>query len=77
MEALELVDNPHANNKKGKTAKLDAESCIGCGVCAYKCPSDSLTLVRRAEVTTPPQNPREYNRRYMVYREEAKQKKHA
>jgi electron transport complex protein RnfB len=31
-------------NKTGKVSRANVDLCIGCGVCAYKCPSRSLTL---------------------------------
>jgi Fe-S-cluster-containing hydrogenase component 2 len=29
---------------------LDAEKCIGCGLCAYHCSQKALTMVRAAEM---------------------------
>lgn len=75
MGALTLEPTPDAQNKKGTVASVDRGSCIGCGVCAYKCPSKSLTLERREQTVDPPQNPREYTRRYLAHREEAKRRK--
>jgi Fe-S-cluster-containing hydrogenase component 2 len=40
MEALHLED---------EVAVLDADKCIGCGLCVTTCPSESLTLVRKPE----------------------------
>ena len=47
MKALSLVKSASARNKKGKAPRLDPNRCIGCGVCAYKCPTQSLTLIHR------------------------------
>jgi NAD-dependent dihydropyrimidine dehydrogenase PreA subunit len=47
-------------NQTGKAAGLDTERCIGCGVCAYKCPSRSLTLSRNAVEHHPPQTGRDW-----------------
>ena len=43
-------------NKRGKVAMLNPDLCIGCGVCAYKCPSKSLVLQRRVTIQHPPVN---------------------
>ena len=62
MEALDLEDDPEAKdritvvgnkelkNKKGKVSVANVDVCIGCGVCAYKCPTKSLILKRRPTV---------------------------
>jgi Na+-translocating ferredoxin:NAD+ oxidoreductase subunit B len=47
-------------NKTGKAAVLNLEQCIGCGVCAYKCPSHSLTLARNEVEHHPPQTGRDW-----------------
>jgi len=47
-------------NKTGKASELDPERCIGCGVCAYKCPSQSLTLQRNQLEHHPPQTGRDW-----------------
>jgi NAD-dependent dihydropyrimidine dehydrogenase PreA subunit len=59
MEALRLEPSPEAKNKTGKAAVLDPEKCIGCGVCAHKCPTNSLVLQRREKT----QDPRDYLQR--------------
>jgi MinD superfamily P-loop ATPase len=38
---------------------LNPDLCIGCGVCAYKCPTQSLVLERREVIEHPPKNARE------------------
>jgi len=47
-------------NKTGRSAVLDPELCIGCGVCAYKCPSQSLALARNHVEHHPPQTGRDW-----------------
>ena len=47
-------------NKTGKIAELNPERCIGCGICAYKCQSQSLTLARNQVEHHPPQTGREW-----------------
>jgi Na+-translocating ferredoxin:NAD+ oxidoreductase subunit B len=32
---------------EGDELKLDANRCIGCGLCMYTCPADSLKLIKR------------------------------
>ncbi|MFC1861141.1 4Fe-4S binding protein [Chloroflexota bacterium] len=47
-------------NKTGEIAVINTESCIGCGVCAYKCSTKSLVLDRCEVITYPPKDSREY-----------------
>ena len=65
MEALHLEESGLANNKFGKVSVLTPQRCIGCGVCAYKCPSKALVLERRTETTEPPRDVLEYVRLFM------------
>jgi NAD-dependent dihydropyrimidine dehydrogenase PreA subunit len=76
MEAIQLEDAPETinrvttvttekgrselKNKRGKVAVVNTGHCFGCGVCAYKCPTGSLILERRAAVEPPPRDGREY-----------------
>ena len=53
-------------NKTGKVSELDPERCIGCGVCAYKCPSQSLTLARKKVEHHPPQTGRDWVMQFMA-----------
>ena len=53
-------ENKELKNKKGKIAELESDLCIGCGVCAYKCPSNSLSLQKLAKISHPPKDMREY-----------------
>jgi len=73
MEALKLVDSPDAQNKTGKVAELNTERCIGCGVCAYKCPTKSLVLQRREIVYDPPNSMAEYGMRFVMDRQAAQE----
>jgi electron transport complex protein RnfB len=47
-------------NKTGKVSELNIDLCIGCGVCAYKCQSRSLSLVRNEEAHHPPRTGRDW-----------------
>ena len=76
MYLLSLEDEPEAKdrvtvvvreegkkelkNKTGKVATVNLDPCIGCGVCVYKCPSQSLVLERKRVVNHPPKDPIEY-----------------
>jgi formate hydrogenlyase subunit 6/NADH:ubiquinone oxidoreductase subunit I len=71
MEALRLESSAAAKNKTGKVAVLDPGLCIGCGVCAHKCPTHSLVLEKRERMADPPVDPRDYMRRYLAEKQEA------
>jgi NAD-dependent dihydropyrimidine dehydrogenase PreA subunit len=47
-------------NKASKVVALKPECCIGCGVCAYKCATQSLVLERREVIRHPPKDGNEY-----------------
>ena len=49
-------------NKMGRVSVNNPDLCIGCGVCAYKCPTQSLVLERREVTEEPPKDAREYAR---------------
>ncbi len=53
-------------NKRGRVSVVNPDFCIGCGVCAYKCPSYSLVLERREAIHHPPTDVREYTRLVMA-----------
>jgi len=68
MEVLRLEDSPEARNETGKVAVLDSLLCIGCGVCAHTCPTQSLVLERREVIVDPPEDARDYMKRFMAER---------
>ena len=45
MDALEL---------RRSVAVVNAERCIGCGVCVTTCPTTAIELVRRGDARVPP-----------------------
>ena len=47
-------------NKGGKVSVANTDFCIGCGVCAYKCPTKSLLLEHREVTHHPPKDASEY-----------------
>ncbi len=47
-------------NKTGKVSVVNPDLCVGCGVCAYKCSTQSLVLERREAIQDPPKDVREY-----------------
>ena len=53
-------------NKTGKVSVVNPDLCIGCGVCAYKCPTKSLVLERREIIEVPPKDAREYVKRVVT-----------
>jgi NAD-dependent dihydropyrimidine dehydrogenase PreA subunit len=69
MEALHLEKSLKAQNKTGKVAVLNPNLCIGCGVCAHKCPTQSLVLEHREAIVDPPQDVRDYMRRFQADRQ--------
>jgi len=50
-------------NKKGQVAVVNTDICIGSGVCAYKCSTESLVLKRCEVITHPPKDGREFRGR--------------
>jgi formate hydrogenlyase subunit 6/NADH:ubiquinone oxidoreductase subunit I len=61
-------------NRKGRVSELDPGRCIGCGVCVYKCPTQSLSLKRTQADHHPPQTGRDWIMRYMEDIKAARQK---
>jgi ferredoxin len=55
-------------NKTGKVSELNVDLCIGCGVCAYKCQSGSLSLVRNEAEHQPPRTMRDWAVEFMTTR---------
>ena len=47
-------------NKMGRVAVNDPGLCIGCGVCAYKCSTQSLVLERQEVIKDPPKDRRDH-----------------
>ena len=47
-------------NKQGKVAVVNPDLCVGCGVCAYKCSTQSLVLEHRDVIEDPPENMFQY-----------------
>lgn len=39
-----------------ETAEVDAEKCLGCGLCNMVCPTESLSMIRRDEIAEPKRN---------------------
>jgi len=60
------ADNKELKNKSGKVSVVNPDFCIGCGVCAYKCPSNSLVLERKEVIEHPPKDMREHMRLVMA-----------
>jgi Na+-translocating ferredoxin:NAD+ oxidoreductase subunit B len=52
-------------NKTGKISEVNINLCIGCGVCAYKCPSKSLSLHRNMADHHPPESGRDWVVQFM------------
>jgi formate hydrogenlyase subunit 6/NADH:ubiquinone oxidoreductase subunit I len=53
-------------NKRGRVSLVNTDLCIGCGVCAYKCPSKSLVLERQEVIHHPAKDAREYTRLFIA-----------
>jgi electron transport complex protein RnfB len=66
VRALRLDPCPLEANTRGEAATLDADRCLGCGVCVHKCPTKSLILVRREEIHHPPEDMREWMKRWII-----------
>jgi ferredoxin len=58
------VGNKELKNKKGKVSVANINVCIGCGVCAYKCPTKSLKLERREAIEHPPKDAGEWMKQW-------------
>ena len=60
IETADEKGKKELKNKSGKVSAVNSDFCIGCGVCAYKCPSKSLVLEKREVIHHPPKDVREY-----------------
>jgi len=60
VPAKDKKGNVKLKNKSGKVAVVNPDLCIGCGVCAYKCSTQSIVLERRETIQDTPKNAREY-----------------
>ena len=71
MEPWETVTEKglrELTNKTSKVSELNIDLCIGCGVCAYKCQSKSLSLVRNDADHHPPRTGRDWAVEFMSTR---------
>ena len=59
-------------NKTGKVSRANTGLCIGCGVCTYKCPARSLSLVRNETDHHPPASGRDWAVQFISLKNEAK-----
>jgi len=66
VEADDKKGKVKLTNKTGQVSVVDIDHCIGCGVCAYKCPSKSLALERCADTHHPPTTGRDYIAQFMA-----------
>ena len=66
VEAAVEKEKKKLKNKSGKVAAVNPDFCIGCGVCAYKCPSKSLMLEKLDAIRHPPKDMREYMKLFMA-----------
>lgn len=58
--------NQELVNKLGRVAGVNTELCIGCGVCAYKCPTQSLLLKQVESLEEPPKTVRDWAMLFMA-----------
>jgi len=47
---------------------MDQKDIYRCGVCAHKCPTNSLVLQRTEKIEDPPTDPRDYRQRFFAER---------
>ena len=59
-------------NKTGKVARANVDLCIGCGVCAHKCPSRTLTHRRNTSDHPPPETARDWAVQFITQRNAAR-----
>jgi len=53
---------PHRTDLSDDFIFLEEDRCIGCGICAFNCPHDALTMVRVNELTPEPDLTSQWNR---------------
>jgi ferredoxin len=56
VDAWSLISAHDARHPQGKTARLDEEPCLGCGVCVRSCSRVAIRLKRRARRVLTPAN---------------------
>jgi len=74
MDVIQLKVSAKATNKFFKVVEVDTDLCVGCGVCVHKCPTQSIILERREEITRPPKDVREYAEFLTADKQAAKEK---
>jgi ferredoxin len=65
MVADDQSGKKELKNKSGKISAANLNLCIGCGVCAYKCPTKSAMLERRESIQYPPQTGRDWTMQFI------------
>lgn len=50
------LKNRKNGDKTDRRAKIDAQTCLGCGACLPVCEKDALSLVARENCRVPPKN---------------------
>lgn len=50
---------------ENESPEFDLQKCIGCGICASKCPNDAIIMKRNSPVPDPPANIMEYGMRLL------------
>jgi len=44
-----MIPVENLTSKKKEIPKIDTSRCLGCGVCALKCPTEAIKLVKRKQ----------------------------
>jgi len=66
FKAYHEFDHGKSMDVSNYLARFNPETCIGCGVCAYKCPTKSIALEQRGKTTDPPADINEYVGRFIM-----------